>query len=50
MRHIEHCTCTTCRDYDFQRGVWKYIPVRYTLKRQSLRAVLAMLDNKGRQG
>ena len=36
------CTCRTCRDFDFTRWGWKYVPVRYG--RQSLKGLLRWLD------
>lgn len=37
------CQCRTCREFDFQRWCWKYIPVRYETQRSDLATVLKML-------
>ncbi len=38
------CQCVTCRDFDFSRWCWKYVPVRYEERRSDLRKLLEELQ------
>jgi hypothetical protein len=41
---ITPCHCRICREFDWSRRCWKYVPVRYAVRRQSLRTIHAWLD------
>lgn len=41
---VIHCTCRTCRDFDWTTWSWTYLPVRYRVTRQSLVGLLRWLD------
>jgi len=46
---ITPCLCRICRDFDYARWCWQYVPVRYGVRRQRLAGLLRWLDRQGRQ-
>ena len=42
---MKWCQCHICRDFDSMRWCWKYLPVRYSVRQQSLRGLLQWLDS-----